>query len=66
MYFGFDVSTERTPASRANPYIEAIINIREWFKDRHRGDAKYNRECVREQIEIYRSLRAETYSVQIP
>jgi len=49
-YMGFDTGTGSWPNPRRNPYMAALLEVREWFKTRHQGDSKYNRECIREAI----------------
>lgn len=49
-YMGFDAGTGFWPNPRRNPYMAALLEVREWFRDRHRGNAQYNRECIREAI----------------
>lgn len=61
MHFGFDSCTGKTPAARSYPEIGAMLNIGEWFAGCHRGDAarrQHMRECIREQIDELRSIRA--------
>ena len=61
MHFGFDSSAGPTPAARANPLLSALIDVREWFRDRHHEHplgAAYVRECIRERIADLRALRA--------
>lgn len=49
-YMGFDAGTGRWPSVRSNPYMVALLNVREWFRTRHVGNFAYNRECVIEAI----------------
>lgn len=30
--------------------MEALLEVRAWFKSRHDGNKAYNRECIREAI----------------
>lgn len=50
MYMGFDAGTGSWPNPRRNPYIAALLEVREWFSNRHSGDKQHNRECIREAI----------------
>lgn len=62
MYMGFDTGSGRWPAGRSNPYLAAILNIREWFPLRHEGDAaarQHTRECIKEQIQDARNAASK-------
>lgn len=63
-YMGFDTgSWGRNP--RQNPYMAALLEVREWFASRHRGDSQYNRECIRESVaECRKHKLAMSASVQ--
>lgn len=53
-YLGFDTGSGRWPAARSNPYLAALLNVREWFRLRNWGDAAtrtYTRECIREALQ---------------
>lgn len=49
-YMGFDTGSGSWPNVRRNPYMAALLEVREWFKGRHHGNPQYNRECIREAI----------------
>lgn len=49
-YLGFDAGSGSWPNPRRNPYLAALLEVREWFATRHQGNAQYNRECIREAI----------------
>ena len=54
MYMGFDAGSGHWPSARSNPYLAAVLNIRDWFPQRNNGDAKerqHTRECIKEQIQ---------------
>lgn len=56
-YMGFDTGSGSWPNPRRNPVFARELEVREWFKDRHRGDRQYARECVREAIADVRAMR---------
>lgn len=58
MYMGFDAGTGSWPNVRRNPYMAALLEVREWFRTRHHGDKKYTRECIREAIQECRKQKA--------
>lgn len=45
-YMGFNTDSGPWPSGWSNP----VIVVSNWFKNRHNGNAQYNRECIREQI----------------
>ena len=52
LYLGFDTGMH-FKAARASPYLEALLNVREWFPQRHHGShdrKQHTRECIREAI----------------
>lgn len=49
-YMGFDTGSS-WPNVRRNPYMAALLEVREWFKTRHVGDRQFNRECIKEAIQ---------------
>lgn len=49
MHFGFDTGSEWKNVRRC-AYMEALLEVRAWFKCRHDGNKAYNRECIREAI----------------
>jgi len=57
-YMGFDTGTGRWPNPRRNPEVAAMIEVRDWFRQRHFGDKAYNRECIAQAIETLRAVRA--------
>ncbi|MND11817.1 hypothetical protein D3C87_616500 [compost metagenome] len=57
-HFGFDTGS-RWPNVRRSAYMEAILEIRQWFASRHDGNKQYNRECIREAIERCRVAATE-------
>lgn len=60
-YMGFDTGSGRWPAVRSNPYMAALLNVRDWFRERNFGDAstrKHTRECIREAIATAREEQA--------
>lgn len=57
-YMGFDTGSGRWPSSRSTPHMAAWLSVRDWFKERHRGDKAYNRECIREAIADCRAHEA--------
>lgn len=59
MYMGFDTGSGSWPNARRNPLFARELEVREWFKDRHRGNSQYNRECIREAIADVRKMRLE-------
>lgn len=58
-YLGFDAGSGSWPNPRRNPLRAREIEVAEWFRDRHRGDSQYNRECIREAIADVRNLRQQ-------
>ncbi len=59
-YMGFDAGTGSWPNARRSPLRAREIEVGEWFKERHRGDKQYLRECIREAIADVRAMRQET------
>lgn len=57
MHFGFDSSTIKESPSQRQASI-LLMNIKNWFGERHDGNSAYNRDCVREAIQEYRCLFA--------
>lgn len=57
-YMGFDTGSGHWPGVGQSPYLMALLEVRRWFKERHRGDPAYNRECIREAIARCRSHAA--------
>lgn len=49
-YMGFDTGSSWGRNPRQNPYMAALLEVREWFATRHFGDLQYNRECIREAV----------------
>lgn len=49
-FMGFDTGSN-WPNVRRNPYMAALLEVREWFKTRHVGDREFNRECIKEAIQ---------------
>lgn len=49
-YMGFDTGSGSWPNPRRNPYMAALLEVREWFKRRHQGNQQYNRECICEAV----------------
>lgn len=58
-YMGFDAGTGSWPNARRSPLRAREIEVGEWFKERHRGDKQYLRECIREAIADVRAMRQE-------
>lgn len=56
-YMGFDAGSGSWPNPRKNPLRAREIEVGEWFKERHRGDKQYLRECIREAIADVRTMR---------
>jgi hypothetical protein len=56
-YMGFDTGSGPWPNPRRNPLFARVLEVQEWFRDRHRGDKQYNRECIREAIADVRAMR---------
>lgn len=62
-YMGFDAGTGSWPNPRRSPLRAREIEVCEWFKDRHRGDKQYIRECIRETIADVRAMRHQKLAV---
>lgn len=58
-YMGFDAGSGAWPNARRNPLVAREIEVREWYKERHRGDKQYLRECIREAIADVRAMRQQ-------
>lgn len=62
MYMGFDTGSGSWPSFRATPYGGALCEVRDWWPQRHDGDAakrQYNRECIREAITRLRAAKLD-------
>lgn len=56
-YMGFDTGSSWGKNPRQNPHFARLLEVREWFATRHRGDSQYNRECIREAVADCRQYR---------
>jgi len=59
-YMGFDTGSG-FKSVRSNPYLDAILNVRAWFKERNEGShlqRVHTRECIREAVADARAALA--------
>ncbi len=61
-YMGFDTGISYR---KIEPWLQDLIEIGRWFKERHNGNSQYVRECIREAILSYRSKYEPTNQVVV-
>lgn len=59
---GFDTGSSWGKNPRQNPYMASLLEVREWFRTRHRGDTQYNRECIREAVADCRKYKLTIFA----